>query len=98
MGDYQLEPGCWVDGHWGRYGTGRVIELAVSLGWPDEEARALLDNSPSSPPDFDDESYEISQDAEDYLNSIAPEGFSFGWFDGEFFLLSDFQWEDTWGY
>lgn len=97
MGDYQpeLEPGCYVDGHWGRYGTGRVIELAVDFGWDDEEARELLYHAPTSPPDFDDASYDISQDAELWLNeNVAPEGFSFGWYDGEFFLWSDEEWEN----
>ena len=93
-----LEPGCYIDGHWGRYGTGRLIEIAVEFGWKDFEALALLANSPSSPPDFDDDSFAISLDAEDYLNSIAPEGFSFGWFEGEYFLWSQQDWEDNWGY
>lgn len=94
-----MQPGCYVDGHWGRYGTGRVIELAEEFGWDDPEALDFLLRTKESPPDFTDESYELSQAAEDWLNeNVAPEGFSFGWYDGEFFLWSAQDWEDTWGY
>lgn len=35
-----------------------------------------------------DEIYEIADACEEWLNkNIAPEGYSFGWYDGEFFLL-----------
>lgn len=35
-----LEPGTYIDSHWGHYQSARVIELARELGWqPDEEGR-----------------------------------------------------------
>src|SRR5881396_4360841 len=30
--------GCWVDGHWGRYGTARMVELAAEHGYSDPAA------------------------------------------------------------
>jgi hypothetical protein len=47
----------------------------------------------------DDEEEQLSWTADDveaWMNdNCAPEGFSFGWFDGEFFLWSDTQWEES---
>lgn len=36
----------------------------------------------------------VADDAEDYLNSIAPEGYSFGWHDGDFFMQSGEWWDE----
>ena len=36
------------------------------------------------------------EDAEQFLNdSVAPAGSSFGWYDGEFYLWSQKEWEET---
>ena len=35
-----------------------------------------------------------SEEAEEYLNSICPDGYSFGWHDGEFFLMDAEWWEE----
>lgn len=39
-----LEPGCYIDGHWGQYGADRLVQLAVELGWTpsDDEERILV--------------------------------------------------------
>jgi hypothetical protein len=38
---------------------------------------------------------QASDDVESWLNShVAPEGYSFGWHDGEFFLWSDETWAE----
>lgn len=37
----------------------------------------------------------LADQAEQYLNTeVAPEGWAFGWRDGEFFLLPDHEWHD----
>jgi hypothetical protein len=37
-----------------------------------------------------------AEDAEQWLNDFAaPDGYSFGWHEGEFFLWSDEQWEES---
>jgi hypothetical protein len=36
----------------------------------------------------------IADQATDYLNTLAPEGYSFGWHDGSLFLMSDEWWQE----
>jgi len=39
---------------------------------------------------------DMADDAENWLNdNVAPEGYAFGWHDGEFFLWTDADWEVT---
>lgn len=76
--------GCWVAGDWGQYATGRVIVLASCYGY----APAAYD-----PDDFE-QVCEEADAAEAWMNEhVAPEGYSFGWYDGEFFLWADNEWE-----
>jgi hypothetical protein len=30
---HAVEPGCWVDGHWGQYGPDHLADRAEELGW-----------------------------------------------------------------
>lgn len=104
---YEFSTGCWIDGHWGHYGVSRLVEIAQDLGMEisglDESALWAYKNSEEQ---FQDEitgeyhsSSEwmlmqggLADEAEDWLNeNIAKPGFSFGWNDGEFFLM-DYQW------
>jgi hypothetical protein len=40
--------------------------------------------------------YNLSDEAEEWMNdNIAPEGFAFGWHDGEWFLWSIKEWQDV---
>ena len=92
--------GCWVDGHWGWKGIGRVIEIAVERGWPitredaDDLAVYMFGNYATD----DDEGRcdrvaEAADDAERWLtDNVAPPEHSFGWHDGEFYLWSDARW------
>jgi hypothetical protein len=36
----------------------------------------------------------LAEQAEDFLNTIAPEGYSFGWHDGDFFMQSGEWWDE----
>lgn len=36
----------------------------------------------------------LSEQAEQFLKGIAPEGYTFGWHDGDFFFQTDEWWED----
>jgi len=101
------DAGCWIDGHWGQYGVARMVELAAGLGYGelpgmaeviDIAARHLASMGPSTSEPVTDDEHERLSDAsdevEDWLNAnVAPEGYSFGWHDGEFYLWS----EATWG-
>lgn len=101
------DAGCWIDGHWGHYTGARLIQIAVANGWGDTQALAVADRYMDGKPQLDsfgeDLEWEYLWDAVDeaevFLNEqIAPDGYSFGWFDGEFFLWSDIQWEDQYGF
>lgn len=95
--------GCWIDGHWGQYGCARLVELADSYGYPGKadiaDASDILASMGPSDHEADPEAWEHIHDAadsaEEWLNdNIAPEGYSFGWYDGEFFLWSQASWDD----
>lgn len=36
----------------------------------------------------------IADEATDYLDTLAPEGYAFGWHEGNLFLMSDEWWHD----
>lgn len=99
------DAGCYVDGQWGQYATARMIGVAKSFGYADAESidlaeRKLAAMLPSIAPGLTDDEEEslvfCADDAEQWLNTeIAPDGYSFGWFDGEFFLQSDEWWSEV---
>jgi hypothetical protein len=98
------DAGCYVDGHWGIYGIAHMVQRAEEFGYPDAEVIDLADRhlasmGPSPEPGLSDDEYwalsEASDEVENWLNdNIAPEGYSFGWWEGEFFLWSEEQWEE----
>ena len=112
------DAGCWIDAHWGQYGTARLIEIAASYGWVDdctfgydkpgeEDSRTAVDIAaahlasigPSESPEISSDEFEYMLEAadaaEEWMNAhVAPAGYSFGWFEGEFFLWSFEQWEE----
>lgn len=97
------DAGCWIEGSRGWYGSQRLIEIAESYGFAlSAEDRDAVDAYFASD-DADGSAAEavtgqggIADDAEDYLNAnVAPEGYSFGWHDGEFFLWSEDYWQET---
>lgn len=101
--------GCYVDGHWGQFGSAHLIERATEFGYDDQQAielarRHLAMIGPgggrNDEPERDalDENehealIEAASDVEDWLNEhVAPEGYQFGWYEGEFFLWSNLEW------
>jgi hypothetical protein len=98
------DAGCYVDGQWGQYAVAHMIERATEFGFTDDAlediaARHLATIGPSDAPYITDDEHDVmidgSDDAEAWLNEhAAPEGYSFGWLDGEFFLASTAWWED----
>ena len=91
------QEGCWFDGNRGIYLQQAVLQAAKERGWtgkayvrynPDEERSCLtgpiLNDAGTHRllgPD-DDEYYDAAQEAEDYLNTLAPEGYYFGYSEG----------------
>lgn len=105
------DAGCWIDGHWGQYGVAREISIAASYGFVDtspEDAGDLVDIArrhlssmgPSNSPDITPDEYWLLNECEDFITQwltdrVAPEGYSFGWHDGEFFLQSEEWWNES---
>ncbi len=96
--------GCWIEGNWGHYGSARLIQLAVGLGFGNMETRAVADRYMANEPLLDENGedlefeyiMDLADEAEVWMNeAIAPTGYSFGWHDGEFFLWSDQDWEEV---
>ena len=101
------ERGCWIEGSRGWTGSARLVELAQMWGMPpDEDDRSILSAYLASQERLilstgADVNVaccvvgkgELADKAEQWLNdNIAPEGWSFAWCDGEFFLWPDSEW------
>jgi hypothetical protein len=98
------DAGCWVEGSWGQYGLAHLVNKAESHGYPVPEVIDLADRKMASMGrsgaeglSLDEE--EVLSDAADevtrWLNdNVAPQGYSFDWWEGEFYLWPDWQWED----
>ena len=75
--------GCYVAGHHGMYGGNEVMVLAKDLGWTGKVTGP-----------YDDDYLVDLDEAETWLNEhVTEEGYSFGWHDGEFFLMSQEDWQ-----
>lgn len=97
------DAGCWIDGHWGQYAVARMVEIAATHGYSDEEvislaSRKLAHMGPNMGrtdiAELSETEEEILSDAADEVESwmnanVAPEGYYFGWEDGEFFLRAN---------
>jgi hypothetical protein len=89
-----FQPGCYIDEVRGRYAVAMLVRMAVEHGWQLEQQ------------DFDDlDAYEVGEDpdthyavvplfddAEDYMNTLAPEGYTFAWHEGGFYLWPNEEW------
>lgn len=75
--------GCIVDGARGVYMGEAIQDLASDLGWEGERADST-----------DGESYhEATQEAEDFLNSLAPENYMFVMSEsGDFLFVEIHEW------
>lgn len=86
-----LNTGCWIASGAGHYGTARVIEIAIGLGWVDAEAEALAEEYNATGGEFEDEDkhdiiYEAGDEAVEWLNeNRAAEDHCWEWYEGEFF-------------
>ena len=99
-----VDAGCWVDGTWGTYGIALMVQKAHSLGYDDALIVNIADAKmatlgPIAMPQVSEEDEELLSEAADgvvlWLNdNVAPEGFSFGWHGGEFFLQSEAWWAE----
>lgn len=101
-----VEPGCYIDGHWGQYGPSRVLSVADDIlgthyfdeciAALDDEIRAEMAESRSMSDEIPgcETVIWVAEEAEQALNDATPDSWAWGWHDGEFFLWSDEQWEE----
>lgn len=101
------DAGCYVTGWWGQYGTAHMIMRAIEFGYDDAEvidlaSRNLAEMAPvtakifGDPVGITDDEHEVldyaADEAELWLNdNVAPDGYVFGWVDGEFYLMVDHE-------
>jgi len=87
-----METGCYIQGSWGQYAIGRLCSIAEAHGWKNEY-QVTEDTVTNFDLDF---AIELADEAELWLNdNVAPDGHSFGWFDGEFYLWSNTDWQNA---
>jgi hypothetical protein len=100
---FQPSTGCWIDDHWGHYGVTRLIEIAQDYGFYLDECELLSvyayrkDQTTFKhcgiESHTDDWIFDIGDAAEEWLNeNVALPGHTFGWSEGEFFLMEDCWW------
>lgn len=84
---FEIEPGCYIDGHWGQYGLDRLAELAeeFDVPIPPQHDTRLIRRSESEHW-FDD--YVMAGDwILDNLNLVTDNHHVWAWIDGELFLI-----------
>lgn len=89
--------GCLVGGSWGQYSIAQMLHIAQSFGYENMDALNLATRHLNKSPSFTESDYELlctyADQAEDWLNTnVADPSYSFGWLDGEFFYLTNADW------
>ena len=91
--------GCLIAGHRGIYGVSDLITIARGLGFTVSDEDTIVIERYTSDTEVAHESDSetvawLADKAEEFLNEeTAPEGWHFGWDDGEFFLRTATDWE-----
>ncbi len=101
--------GCWLEGSRGWHASATLVRIAHDYGMTlTADDVAILDSYESGlvekvglstgetvdPTECVTGQGDLADQAEEWLNDhVAPEGYSFGWNDGEFFLQSSEWWE-----
>jgi hypothetical protein len=89
--------GCWIDSAWGHYQNAELVIIAGGSGWDNKLAIDLankyMDNGPVFNDNEDSDLVNFADEAEDWMNTaVVPEGYWFGWHDGEFFMMTHEWW------
>lgn len=94
------DAGCYVDGSWGQFGNAHLIYRAIEFGYDNQQAIDLAMRHLATIGGLGEGEFEalidLADDAERWLNEhAAPQGYQFGWYDGEFFLWSELDWDEV---
>lgn len=84
------DAGCWVDGHWGRFGGERLYNIATAHGVPVPS----LDEAPIGDSDRIDWFWEVSDEVLDALNAATDAAHTWVWVDGELYCAHVDELED----
>ena len=91
--------GCWLEGHRGWTAIPALVRIAEGYGMVLSSDDAAIVSRVGGGDDSGDDwecMHDIADDAEQWLTEhVAPEGYSFGWHDGEFFLWLDEDWQEV---
>jgi hypothetical protein len=91
------DAGCLIDGHHGWHAHAIMIRLAESYGYQLTAPVSVIVAAYERTGDgmYVDVVTDVMDSAEAWLNEhVAPDGYSFGWHDGEFFLQSVEWWQE----
>ena len=97
----RVEPGaagCWINGDIGHYLSAEIILIAEDYGWKDSKAidaaYRYWGNDPNDE-NIAEYVYDAADDAIAWMNeNVAPEGYTFDYHEGEFFLMPDSWFEE----
>lgn len=97
------DAGTWVDGSRGVYAPVIMLDLAIEHGYQvaaDDQGLVAWarDGYPTDEgrPDFPEFWDELLGEVEEWMSEhVAPDGYSFGWLDGDFILAHHVDWS-TW--
>lgn len=88
------QTGCWLDGHMGWHNHYRVVELAFAYGWQPTDRAEIQEacdvycaSGGMKHADMFLDQGGLVDEATEYLDSIAPEGYYFDWDVGELCLV-----------
>lgn len=86
-----IEPGCYVDGHWGWRGAIHLLEQFDGIAYElDDDDRALIERYGAACDMADAEAMvDLTDQAEEMLNNALRLGLVAHWHDGEFFVSDD---------
>lgn len=90
------EPGCYIDSHWGQYGTDRIADICDQFGielndadrpahWREKAEAEDSHEHPGRIADFWQIHHEQGDTLVDTLNNVTEGGY-WSWEDGDFFL------------
>ena len=92
------ENGCIIDSHHGLYALPMLVRLAQKSGLRlttyFEKITEMAERGEDLGDAKTDEFVWLVDEAEAYLQRQAPEGYSYGWVDGDFMFLSNEDWDD----
>ncbi|MGI0134608.1 MAG: hypothetical protein ACREBW_06600 [Candidatus Micrarchaeaceae archaeon] len=88
------QTGCWIDGISGQYIYRNLLQVATSMGYPvSQEEITAFDHDVFDSNVSNDVLASVDVITEWMNENIAPDGYQFGFYEGEYFFQSEAWWE-----